>query len=226
VPLVKRMYRLGSDDEFFTRYALAIQGFEELWKSRSRESREDIEHFYQEHDKDIWRQAFLSERSYEYKQKILHTYHIIKEEGLSHSDPILDYGGGAGVLVHYLAREGYRAVDMADIPSHTLSFVRQTMSDLLAHVITVDGLEDFGRERYAVIVSLACLEHTLEPLNITRKLVAALRRGGLFIVDFPVETDFLGSHTRQAQEQRPAAFVFLRETCEELVPYHLYRRKR
>lgn len=225
VPLVKRVYRLDSDAEFMTRYFVSRVGFYELWDARPRKTREDIEHFYQEHDKDIWRQAYLSARNFEYKRKILHIYHLIEKENLSPTDPILDYGGGAGVLVHYLARKGYRAVDIADIPSSTIEFVRKAMSGMLAKIITVTGSEDFGTERYSVIVSLECLEHTFEPLLIVQKLVRALRGGGLFIISFPTEDDFSASHTREAQEQREATFVFLKESCDELVPYRFYRKK-
>ena len=117
VPVVKRAYKLMSDEEFRVRYYASRIGFVELWNERPRSTQTDVEHFYREHDKDIWRQAYLSRGAYNYKKKILRTYHIICREHLPPDAPILDYGGGAGVLVHYLSKKGFRAVDIADIVS-------------------------------------------------------------------------------------------------------------
>jgi hypothetical protein len=225
VPLVKKYYQLDSEMEFLVRYYVSRIGFSELWAKHSRNSAEGVESFYSEHDGDMWRQAYLSSRNFEYKKKILKTYHMIQNESLPFDAPILDYGGGAGVLVHYLARKGYSEVDLAEIGSTVLTFVRQSMLSLLHRIITVDGSEHFENEHYAVIASLDCLEHTLEPLAITRKLIGALRKEGLFIVTFPQETDFSGPHTREAQEQREATFSFLRESCQEIIPYRVYRKR-
>ncbi len=225
VPLVKRAYKLSGDKEFLVRYYVSREGFTELWNTRPRKTQADVESFYAEHDKDIWRQAFLSRGEYNYKKKILRVYHLIAAEGLSSNDPILDYGGGAGVLVHYLASKGYRAVDIADIPSQTLDFVRAQMSSQLRHVIAVDGTEDFGVNRYAVITTLDCLEHTFEPLIIIKKLLTALRPGGLLVINFPQETDFSNAHIPEAQAQRDAVFAFINQQCTVITSELVYRKK-
>lgn len=225
VPAVKRAYKLSGDKEFLVRYYVSREGFTELWNTRPRKTRADVESFYAEHDKDIWRQAYLSRGEYNYKKKILRAYHLIAAEHLSSDDPILDYGGGAGVLVHYLAARGYRSVDIADIPSQTLDFVRKEMSSQLRAVITIDGSEDFGVSRYAVITTLDCLEHTFEPLIIIKKLLAALRPGGLLVINFPRETDFSNTHIPQAQAQRDAVFAFINEQCTVITPELVYRKK-
>ena len=224
-PLMKHAYTLSSHLEFLVRYYISRIGFEQLWSSRERSTQKDIEQFYQEHDKDIWRQAYLSSENYEYKKKILRAYHLIRAEGISHDTPILDYGGGAGVLVHYLAKRGYTKVDIVDVPSQTLDFVRKEMSGLLRHIIGADGTESFPPNEYGAIVTLDCLEHTLNPLSIARRLMATLRPGGLLVINFPIETDFSHAHTKEAQIERPAVFAFLRESCEEVIPEYVYRKR-
>lgn len=226
VPLVRSAYNLPADDAFFERYAVATQGFEELWQSKPRATKEDIEHFYQEHDKDIWRQAYLSCRQAEYKKKILKAYHTLLAAGIDRDAPVLDYGGGAGVLVHYLAVKGFTALDIADIPSQTLTFVRKTLSSSLRNIIAVDGNENLGQQSYAAIVSLDCLEHTMEPLAIAKRLLAALKPGGLFVLNFPKETDFSTTHTREAQVERDQVFAYLQEHCHCLCPFYAYRKRR
>lgn len=224
VPLVKREYKLASDEEFRSRYYLSRAGFTELWNTKERKTQADVESFYNEHDKDIWRQAYLSREAYNYKKKILRTYHIIAQEHLAANDPILDYGGGAGVLVHYLAVQGFRAVDIADIPSKTLDFVRRQMPEL-RNAISVDGSEDFGVNQYAVITTLDCLEHTFEPLVIIKKLLTALRPGGLLVINFPKETDFSNAHIPEAQAQRDDVFAFIHTHCSVITPQLVYRKR-
>lgn len=223
VPLVKRDYKLASDEEFRCRYYVSRAGFTELWNTRPRKTQEAVESFYAEHDKDIWRQAYLSREAYNYKKKILRTYHIIAREGLPSDAPMLDYGGGAGVLVHYLAAKGYRAVDIADIPSQTLDFVRRRMPQL-RQVITVDGSENFGVNQYAVITTLDCLEHTFEPLKIATKLLTALKPGGLLVINFPKETDFSNAHIPEAQAQRDQVFGLIEKRCATIEPGLVYRK--
>lgn len=225
IPLVREAYGLPSDAAFLERYKVATQGFEELWRSKSRATKEDVEHFYQEHDKDIWQQAHLSASQFDYRKKILRVYHALREEGIARDAPVLDYGGGAGVLVHYLAAKGFTSVDIADIPSQTLTFVRGTLSSSLRSVIAIDGNEDLGKQSYAAIMSLDCLEHTMEPLAIVKRLVAALRPGGLFVLNFPRETDFSTTHTREAQAQRESVFAYVREHCDCIRSEYAYRKR-
>lgn len=221
----RHAYHLSSHAEFLNRYYASKTGFEKLWSDKPRQTKEDIEHFYQEHDADIWRQAFLGGESYEYKKKILRVYHIVRDSVRSFNEPILDYGGGAGVMVRYLAAKGYKNVDIADIPSKTLDFVRSEMSPFLRNVIAATGLEAYPSNEYGAIITLDCLEHTTEPLAITKRLLAALRPGGVFIVNFPKEEDFSHAHLEQAQKERDEVFILLERTCDVLVPQYVYRKK-
>ncbi len=225
IPLVKDHYDLSSDNEFMVRYYVSRIDFERLWSARARNTKEDIEHFYQEHDKDIWRQAFLSKNAYNYKRKILRAMHTVMASIHSKDDAVLDYGCGAGVLVQYLTRKGMQHVDAADIPSKTIDFLHAEMKDILRKIITVDGTESFGKDEYQVIVSLDCLEHTLDPLVIIEKLLTALKPGGILMLSFPIETDFTLAHTREAQEQRPAVFQRIMELCDVIVPELVFRKR-
>jgi len=225
VPFVKNAYKLASYEEFRVRYYVSRIGFEELWASRQRNSKESIESFYGEHDKDIWRQAYLSRRDYIYKKKILWAYHIISQSGCGKNEPLLDYGCGAGAVMHYLSTKGYSAIHVADIPSATLDFIRKEFSDVFQHIFTIDGSENLQKEQYCCIFVLDCLEHTCEPLAITKRLLNALKPNGVIMITFPKETDFVGTHIREAQEERDAVFHILRQCCNELIPERVYRKK-
>jgi len=224
VPLVMRAYRLEHRKEFLARYYASRIGFEDQWASRPRTTQKDIESFYNEHDKDIWRQAYLSDGKYNYKKKILKVYHLVRNERLPKDAPIIDYGGGAGVIVHYLAMKGYTSVDIADIPSKTIQFVRKIMSGFLRSVIVLDDSEGLPQAHYTVIICVDVLEHTMEPLSIVKRLLASLRSGGLLIINFPKEVDFSGAHLESAQKQRDAVFDLLNTTCNTLVPNFAFRK--
>ncbi len=116
-------------------------------------------------------------------------------------------------------------MDAADIPSKTIDFLHAEMKDILRRIITVDGTESFGSNEYQVIVSLDCLEHTLDPLVIIEKLLTALKPGGVLMLSFPIETDFTLAHTREAQQQRPAVFQRVMDVCDVIVPELVFRKR-
>ena len=221
IPYVKSHYGLDSEEEFRVRYYASRIGFDDLWRSKDRSDIKNVEGFYQEHDADIWRQAYRSKYSYVYKKKILNTFHIISR--LSKRSAIFDYGCGAGAPANYIASKGY-TVDVADIPSQSLDFVRSAMSGVFRNILTVDGSNNFGYQKYDAILSLGVLEHTFTPLAITEGLLKALKPGGLLNLGFPTETDFSRPHTRQAQEERSKVFEFLRQYCQEIIPETLYKK--
>ena len=222
IPLVKDYYNLKSNEEFDTGYRLSHEGFQELWQSKSRENKEAVESFYQEHDKDIWRQAWLSRYGYGYKKKILGTMHIVRR-AVPRNGRILDYGCGAGAVGGYIASKGY-AVDALDIPSKTLDFVRTEMGDRFKDIITA-GTRALKEKEYDLVITLDALEHTLDPLNIVKDILKSLKPSGLLYISFPKETDFSLSHTRKAQEERPKVFKYLSQTCEVLVSELIYRHR-
>jgi len=224
IPLVMGYYNLDSEEEFRVRYYVSRIGFDSIWSSKDRSTEEATEAFYNEHDADLWRQAYLARTRYIYKKKILlasHIAHAIKAR------QILDYGCGAGVLVHYLKRKGF-VVDAADIPSPTLEFVK-TMG--LNSVLTITKDLQLQKEQYDLITCLDALEHTFTPLEITKRLLGSLKKGGILHVTFPRE-EGEGSHgghhhqhTPEAQRERPAVFAYLRSTCDELVSESIYRKR-
>ncbi len=225
VPCVQHAYGLRSRKEFKDRYEASRIGFEEAWTARPRQTQQDVEHFYLEHDKDIWRQAALSDGAYNFKKKILRTYHLILAERIPHSSPVLDYGGGAGVLVHYLASKGWTDVSIADIPSQTIQFVAREMSAMLRNVIVLDGSVTLPQAHYAVVTCLDVLEHTFSPIAIVNSLLAALQPGGVLILSFPRETDFSTTHLQKAQEERDAVFELLNRSCDVVMQEHVFRKR-
>lgn len=222
VPAVKKHYRLDSTEEFRTRYYISRMGFEEIWREKDRETQSATEGFYMEHDKDIWRQAYLSCYSYMYKKKILHSAHIARQ--LPKGSRVLDYGCGAGAVAHYLALLGYK-VDVADISSKTLKFVLTQFSETFNEIIEVTSPITLPNDEYNLIISLDVLEHTFEPLAIMRSLINSLKVGGICFISFPIEDDFSCAHTRTAQKERAATFAYLAQTCETLVSEKVYRKR-
>ncbi len=222
IHFVKKAYNLDSDEEFRVRYYCSRIGAEELWNSRPRNDRASIEHFYQEHDLDIWRQAQFSKYDYDCKKKILRTFHVLKSS-VKKNDPILDFGCGSGVLFHYLNTRGFTAVDAADIPSQTLDFISKWMPQFVRRIINL-GSEELPKNHYSAIVAVDCLEHMTEPLKITQNLLESLRSRGIFIVKFPRENNFNWTHIKQAQEQRDATFDFIKRSCKTVVPEFIYRK--
>ena len=222
IPFVKLAYNLDSDEEFRARYYFSKISAEKLWQSRPRTDRTDVEHFYQEHDMDIWRQAYYSRYDYGCKKKMLQTYHILKSS-LRKNDPILDFGCGSGVLFHYLYSKGFTAVDAADIPSRTLDFISKCMFKFIGRIINL-RLGQLPRNHYAAIVAVDCLEHTTEPLEITKNILDSLRKEGILIVKFPRETDFSWTHIKRAQDQRDATFDFLKKSCKTIVSEFIYKK--
>src|SRR3989344_244607 len=220
IPFVKKAYKLDSDEEFRIRYYLSKIGAEELWNSRPRNDQVSLEHFYQEHDMDIWRQAQFSKYDYDCKKKILRTVHVL-ESLVKKNDPILDFGCGSGALFHYLNERGFVSIDAADIPSQALNFISRWMPQLVHRIINL-GTEQLPNNQYAAIVAVDCLEHTMEPLKITQNLLESLRPGGIFIVKFPRESDFSWTHIKRAQEQRDTTFEFIKKSCETIVPEFVY----
>ncbi|OGN00906.1 MAG: hypothetical protein A3B91_01260 [Candidatus Yanofskybacteria bacterium RIFCSPHIGHO2_02_FULL_41_29] len=222
IPFVKKAYNLDSDEELRARYYFSRIGAEELWNSRSRNDQASIEHFYQEHDMDIWRQAYYSKYDYGCKKKMVQTYHILKSS-VKKNEPILDFGCGSGVFFHYLFSKGFKAVDAADIPSCALDFISKWMFPYACKIINL-GKEQLPKNHYAGVVAIDCLEHTTEPLKIAQGLIESMREGGILIIKFPKESDFSWTHIRQAQEQRDATFDFIKKSCKTVVPEHVYRK--
>ncbi len=224
IPLVLRQYGLESEEEFRVRYYISKIGFESQWTSKDRSTEDAVASFYNEHDADLWRQAYLSKTSYMYKKKILRAYHIVKKV---RAQRILDYGCGAGVFAHYISQKGY-AVDVADIPSPTLEFVRSQVNVSMA--ATIDATLVLQQDAYDFVSCLDALEHTFTPLQITKQLLVSLRPGGIFHVTFPKEDEAHmlaedSQHTKEAQLERPATFAYLRTVCDELVPELVYRKR-
>ena len=221
VPFVIEAYDLGSEEEFRVRYYASRIGAAEKWTATARNTRESIEHFYQEHDMDIWRQAHYSKYNYNTKKKTLLSYHILKQ-AVGKDEPILDFGCGSGVLFHYLREKGFTSVDAADIPSATLDFISKWMDKSARRIINL-GTDQLPKD-YAAIVAVDCLEHVTEPVKIAQNLLDSLRKDGLLIVKFPKEDDFTWTHLKQAQDQRDATFELIKKHCQTIVPELIYRK--
>lgn len=227
ISFCKSYYKLNSNEEFRSRYYFSRIGFQDIWVSRNRKTKKEIEDFYVEHDKDILRQAYLSKYDYIYKKKILNVYHMAEESICDKNLPVLDYGCGAGVFAHYLHSKGFKNVSVADIESQTLNFVSHTMKNLFKNISAVNGSKqvDLPKNHYQIITVLDVLEHTIDPLEITKKLIDSLSSGGVLIINFPIETDFSSAHTFEAQQQRGSVFNLLSEQCDVLEKETVYRKK-
>jgi 2-polyprenyl-3-methyl-5-hydroxy-6-metoxy-1,4-benzoquinol methylase len=217
-----KYFNLNTEEEFRVRYYVSRIGFDDIWSSKDRTTRESAAAFYNEHDADLWRQAYLSKFRYTYKKKTLLAYHIAKRIGATH---ILDYGCGAGVVPYYLKQKGF-VVDVADVPSPTLEFARKQLG--FNAVFAVDSSLKLPTAQYELVTCLCVLEHTFNPLEITKTLLESLKPHGVLYVLFPNEEgrdeDHHKQHTPEAQLERAAVFEYLRKTCDELLPEEVYKK--
>lgn len=54
---------------------------------------------------------------------------LIKNTGIDHTEPVIDVGGGASLLVDHLLAEGYRQLAVLDIAESSLAFIKQRLGE-------------------------------------------------------------------------------------------------
>jgi 2-polyprenyl-3-methyl-5-hydroxy-6-metoxy-1,4-benzoquinol methylase len=96
----------------------------------------------------------------------------------------LDVGCGLGYFSERLVQRGARVIGCDLGPN----LVERTRSRAGCEAQVVDALElveTFGRERFDVVVSSECVEHTPNPDEAVRQMLAVLRPGGYLSLSTP-----------------------------------------
>jgi 2-polyprenyl-3-methyl-5-hydroxy-6-metoxy-1,4-benzoquinol methylase len=195
--------------EFLIRYFASKNDWRRMWESQPRETKEQIESFYNEHDKDVWRQVYLSHYGKAKRRYILMVTDIIANYSKNPQTKILDYGCGCGVYGNYLYQKGYRDIILADIKSGTFDFAQMAFDQELKF-LKLDRPEPLT-DNYDVVLLIDCLAHAFNPYDALRHVLDHLKPGGLLIVYYEHGVEF--THLATASLERQKTMDFIYENC-------------
>lgn len=108
---------------------------------------------------------------------------FLPESALSGRDA-LDVGCGLGYFSARLQKRGAR-VTGCDIGTGLLERTRARVGCETAVADALHLVEQFGRDRFDVVVSSECIEHTPDPAEAVRQMVLVLKPGGLLAISTP-----------------------------------------
>jgi 2-polyprenyl-3-methyl-5-hydroxy-6-metoxy-1,4-benzoquinol methylase len=97
---------------------------------------------------------------------------------------VLEIGAGLGFFSERLQKRG-AIVTATDIGERMLQQIRETVG---CHCECVDALslsEHFGSNRFDIVLSSECIEHTPDPMEALRQMVAVLKPGGYIALSTP-----------------------------------------
>lgn len=97
---------------------------------------------------------------------------------------VLDIGAGLGFFSERLQQKGAR-VTAADIGEGLLRRVRERVGCECCQVDALKLVEAFGENRFDVVVSSECIEHTPDPAEALRQMCRVLKTGGMLSVSTP-----------------------------------------
>lgn len=97
-------------------------------------------------------------------------------------DAVLDYGCGIGTLSILMAKKGATVIS-ADLPSHNLDFAiwRAKRARLPIKFRAQAGRWHFKKGAFDIVISIDVLEHLIDPLHVTARLIDCLPAEGLFL---------------------------------------------
>lgn len=218
VPYIKKDKSLRSELEFLVRYYVSRIGFEELWAQKPRQSKEEVESFYSEHDKDVWRQIFLSKYDNHKKKFVLMVSEAVQLYSKDPKIKILDYGCGCGIYAHYLKSLGYQDITLADITSSTFQFVKKAFNNDFKY-ISLDKEKPLA-EVYDVILAVDCLAHAFNPYEDFKHLSEHLKPGGLLVIYYETKRGL--THLDRAIEQKDMTFDYINKNYKCLKTEQVY----
>jgi 2-polyprenyl-6-hydroxyphenyl methylase/3-demethylubiquinone-9 3-methyltransferase len=97
---------------------------------------------------------------------------------------VLDVGTGLGFFAERLQQRG-AVVTAVDIGENLLKRVRQRVGCECVCADALSLVDSFGVNRFDVVVSSECIEHTPDPREALRQMAAVLKPGGLISVSTP-----------------------------------------
>jgi 2-polyprenyl-6-hydroxyphenyl methylase/3-demethylubiquinone-9 3-methyltransferase len=96
----------------------------------------------------------------------------------------LDVGCGLGYFSERLQQAGAR-VTACDLGPRLLELTRQRVGCECVEADALDLVTQFGRDRFDVVVSSECIEHTPDPRQALQQMATVLKPGGLLAVSTP-----------------------------------------
>jgi 2-polyprenyl-3-methyl-5-hydroxy-6-metoxy-1,4-benzoquinol methylase len=158
----------------------SLREMADAWRRADPKTPEEILTFYATTDLYIWElmQWHASEARRPYWQAL--------QEVVGRFSPakgyrrVLDFGCGIGTDGLYLANRGYD-VTLADVDSPTFRFARHRFArrNLAARFITIRSYQPQFDQDYDIVICFDVFEHLPDPLACARRLVSALRPGGV-----------------------------------------------
>jgi 2-polyprenyl-3-methyl-5-hydroxy-6-metoxy-1,4-benzoquinol methylase len=113
------------------------------------------------------------------------------------SGKLLDIGCGVGALVALAGKKGWDAVGMDPSPK-AAELAKQVLDlDILQSYL---GGSSFEPETFDVVVLLAVLEHSFDPVSIMKKVWGILKPGGWVVASTP-NLDNLSYHLMKSREE-------------------------
>lgn len=209
VGYLKKLKGLKGNKEFLVKYKESQKDFEELWGAKPRTTKTEVESFYNEHDKDVWRQVYLSKYDRTKKNYVLWVYKLVNSLFKDRNVKILDYGCGCGNFGHYFYKKGYKDITLADIKSGTFQFIKDAFGPTFKY-IEIDSDAPL-KEIYDVILFIDAQAHAFNPFEITKHIIEHLNKGGLLVVNY--EGGPFRTHLARAAEQRDKTIAYMYEKC-------------
>jgi len=211
VKYMKDLKCLKNDQEFLKHYYTSKKGFKELWLSKPRKTKDQVESFYREHDKDVWRQVYLSKYDRSKKNRILRVTDVIRDYSRNPNIKILDYGCGCGHFSHYLYKKGYRNITLADIESSSLRFAKTVFGRMFKY-IKINNPRPL-KETYDAILLLDVLGHVFYPFDVAKHVLDHLKKGGILVLNYEREAGLMHLHRAIKQREKVMNYIYKKCRC-------------
>jgi SAM-dependent methyltransferase len=205
-------YRGMTIEEFWVRYTLGRMDAATLWERKPRSTESDYRSFYAETDYFVLRQIYYHRND---------CYHgiarLLRRRG--RMGDFCEYGCGVAPVTAWLRPRfpGWRFT-LVDLPTPALDFARSRFRSAANVEFGEPGLaDDLPLTRaYDVITCLDVLEHVVNPLAVTRHLVAHLKPGGDLLINFV--DDAGGENLVESACERAATIAYLDASLRPVVP--------
>ncbi len=152
------------------------------WRTANPKTPEAILAFYRSTDLYIWAlmQWHASRARDPYREAV--SYLVRRYPAAAGWSRVYDFGSGVGTDALFLSAHGYD-VTLVDVDSPTLRFARHRFArrNLRAQFVESRSALPEPNGIYDVAVCFDVFEHLPDPLEGARRLIAALRRGGVFL---------------------------------------------
>ncbi|MGE0132039.1 MAG: class I SAM-dependent methyltransferase [Blastocatellales bacterium] len=154
----------------------------DAWRQADPKTPEQMRQFYQRTELYIWELSkwHASESYCEYKDRVAWA---IKNFPPETYPKVLDFGSGIATASLEFAKAGYQ-VTLADVPGETLAFARHRFRRRGLPCSIVEVTTDIPDlpSGFDVVISFDVLEHVPNAEGVMRRLVRAIRPGGVTII--------------------------------------------